>query len=199
MTTQPALPRTAKGRATRERIVAAAAGLIHQEGVAGTSLDDVGAAAAVGRSQMYHYFADKAELVSAVIDHQTHQVLQVGDLGSWAGWQAWRDGVVEHCAERDCGGGCPLGSLAGELSDDGPAARVVSASFKRWEVAFVDGLEQMRCGGLLAADANPSRLARTVLIALEGGLVLGNAHRDVSYLELALDTALDGLRAGRAG
>lgn len=159
----------------------------------------MGAAAAVGRSQRYHCFADKTEPVSAVIDHQTHRVLQMGDLGSWAGWQAWCDGVVEHHAERDCGGGCPLGSLAGETSDDGSAARVISASFKRWEVAFVDGLEQVQRGGLLAAGADPSRLARTVLIALEGGLVLGNAHRDVAYLQLALDTALDGLRAGRAG
>lgn len=192
-------PRTAKGRATRERIIAAAAELIHRNGVAGTRLDEVGAAAAVGRSQMYHYFLDKAELVSAVIDYQTDRVLQVGELGTWTGWRSWRDGVVAHHAERDCGGGCPLGSLVGELSAQDPAAaRSVSASFKRWEGAFRAGLTQMQQAGLLGPTADPTVLARTVLIALEGGLLLSLAHREVTYLELALDTALDTLRAGAA-
>ncbi len=187
---------TVKGRATRERIIAAAAELIHRNGVAGTRLDEVGVAAAVGRSQMYHYFADKAELVSAVIDYQTDRVLQVGDLGTWAGWRAWRDGVVAHYAERDCGGGCPLGSLVSELSGEDPAAaRSVSTSFKRWEQAFRAGVDQLQRAGRLGPEADPGALARTVLIALEGGLLLSNAHREVSYLELALDNALDGLRA----
>src|SRR5207237_6882287 len=56
-------PVTSKGRATRARIVDAAARLAYERGVAGTSLDDVGLAAGVGRSQPYHYFADKGELL----------------------------------------------------------------------------------------------------------------------------------------
>ena len=35
--------------------------------MAGTTLDDVKAAAGVSGSQMYHYFPDKDELVQAVI------------------------------------------------------------------------------------------------------------------------------------
>ncbi|MET4783566.1 TetR/AcrR family transcriptional regulator [Glaciihabitans sp. UYNi722] len=186
--------RTAKGRATRQRILVAAAGLIHAQGVGGTSLDDVGMAAGAGKSQVYHYFTDKSELVSAVIEYQTEQVLQVGDLTTWAGWLAWRDGVVAHHAERDCGGGCPLGSLVNEIaSHDAVTSRAISASFDHWEMAFRQGLQQMQLHGLLAQTAEPARLARTVLIALEGGLLLGNAHRDVAYLQHALDTAISQL------
>ena len=61
---------TAKGERTRARIVAAAAGLIYERGVASTTLDDVKAAAGVSGSQMYHYFPDKDELLQAVISHQ---------------------------------------------------------------------------------------------------------------------------------
>jgi AcrR family transcriptional regulator len=66
---------TAKGRATRERIVGAAATLMFTNGVARTSLDDVKASAGVSSSQLYHYFVDKHALVMAVISHQTEAVL----------------------------------------------------------------------------------------------------------------------------
>src|SRR5260221_11186398 len=66
---------TAKGARTRARIVEEAAALIHERGVAGTTLEDVKAAAEVSGSQMYHYFPDKNELVQAVIDYQTATIL----------------------------------------------------------------------------------------------------------------------------
>ena len=61
---------TAKGARTRARIVEEAAALIHERGVAGTTLEDVKVAAEVSGSQMYHYFPDKNDLVQAVIDYQ---------------------------------------------------------------------------------------------------------------------------------
>ena len=62
---QPRL--TPKGERTRTRIVEAAARLIHERSVAGTTLEDVKAAAEVSGSQLYHYFPDKDNLVQAVI------------------------------------------------------------------------------------------------------------------------------------
>src|SRR5271163_2321759 len=66
---------TEQGRATKQRIVAAAAELIGERGVAGTSLDDIRAATSSSKSQLYHYFGDKHGLVEAVIDHQSAVVL----------------------------------------------------------------------------------------------------------------------------
>ena len=66
---------TAKGARTRARIVEEAAALIHERGVAGTTLEDVKAAAEVSGSQMYHYFPDKNELVQAVIDYQADTIV----------------------------------------------------------------------------------------------------------------------------
>ena len=55
---------TAKGRATRARILAAASELISDRGVAETSLDDVIERAGVSKSQLYHYFEDRAALLA---------------------------------------------------------------------------------------------------------------------------------------
>ena len=67
---------TAKGARTRARIVEEAAALIHERGVAGTTLDDVKVAAEVSGSQMYHYFPDKNDLVQAVLDYQAENIVK---------------------------------------------------------------------------------------------------------------------------
>jgi len=195
-----AAPVTSKGRATRARIVDAAAKLVDERGVAGTSLDDVGAAAGVGRSQLYHYFADKSDLVHAVITHVTDEVLGAQEpylhhLDSWDAWEAWKRLVIEVQRERNHGG-CPLGSLASELSEvDDRARELLVGGFDRWETAFRDGLDAMRAKGLLRRDADTSALAWSVLAALQGGLLLCQTRRDTAPLEAALDAALATIRA----
>src|SRR5260370_5999679 len=85
-------PRIAtKGARTRTRIVEEAAALIHERGVAGTTLEDVKVAAEVSGSQMYHYFPDKNELVQAVIDYQADTIVkhQGHVLNSADGVEAW--------------------------------------------------------------------------------------------------------------
>src|ERR1700733_2198435 len=64
-----------KGRAPRDRIMAAPAESMIEQGVAGQSLQDVQQAARVSGSQLYHYFGDKASLVHAVIAWQGETVL----------------------------------------------------------------------------------------------------------------------------
>ena len=61
---------TARGRATRARIIDAAARLIYENGAANATFEDVRKAAKASGSQMSHCFADKRSLVRAVIAHQ---------------------------------------------------------------------------------------------------------------------------------
>ena len=84
----------------RARIVEAAADLMRAHGVASTSLDAVLAASKASKSQLYHYFADKDDLVLAVIQRQTECVLAAQEsllrgLTSLSGLRRWRDAVVE--------------------------------------------------------------------------------------------------------
>src|SRR6516225_2467679 len=71
----PGEPRTGRGRASRERIVERAAELVAERGVEGTSLDEVLAAAGASKSQLYHYFAGRDELVEAAVARRCAQVL----------------------------------------------------------------------------------------------------------------------------
>jgi AcrR family transcriptional regulator len=192
---------TPKGRATRARIVAAAAQLMFERGVARTSTEDVRAAAGVSSSQLYHYFADKQDLVRAVVRHQSDVVLAaqqplLDKLDSFEAFQAWRDWVVELQRRRHCAGGCPIGSLVAEVAEVDSGARAgLDEGFGRWERALRDGVATMRERGLLRPDADPVRLGLGILAALQGGLLLTQARRDTAALEAALDVALDQLRS----
>jgi AcrR family transcriptional regulator len=194
---------TAKGQATRERIVAAAAALMFERGVAGTSTDEVQARAGVSASQLYHYFADKRALVAAVIAWQTEAVVGGQEplfaaLDSLEALGQWRDLIVALQVERRCAGGCPLATLAGELAEGDPEARsALRAGFHRWSAGIAGGLHRMRERGELRAQADPDRLAVAVLAALQGGLLLAQVDRSPAPLEIALDTVLDHLASYR--
>jgi TetR/AcrR family transcriptional repressor of nem operon len=198
------LPRTAKGRATRARIVAAAAGLVAERGVAGTSLDEVIERAAVSKGQLYHYFEDKADLLRAVVAHQADMVLgdqepQLRALDGWDSIRAWFDRLVVLQVERQGCGGCPIGSLVPQLAETNDRARMeLAVSFDRWEGYLREGLRAMRARGELRADADVEALATATMAAVQGGLVLTQARRDPAQLAHALDAAYAHLQAQRA-
>jgi TetR/AcrR family transcriptional repressor of nem operon len=188
---------TRKGEQTRERIVTAAANLIFESGVATTSIEDVKEAAGVSSSQLYHYFADKQSLVHAVIAHQSDAVLAaqeplLGKLDSLDALRAWRDQAVAIEKQLQCRGGCPIGTLAGELAEADPAAREdIARGFARWEESLGEGIRAMHDRGELPPDTDPDRLALALLAAHQGGLLLTQVRRDPAPLEAALDEMID--------
>jgi len=185
---------TPKGERTRARIIDAAARLIYERGVASTTLEDVRAAADVSGSQLYHYFADKEDLVQAVIRRQADVIVanqERADLATTEGLRAWREMVIAAARSGDARGGCPLGSLGSQLAETDPEARaLVAAGFGRWSAAIAAGLRDLRAAGPLPAGIDPDDLAVTLLAALQGGLLLAQVQRDTRPLETAVDTIL---------
>ncbi len=187
---------TARGAATRNRILDAAAELIYTRGVGELSLEDVLTASGTGRSQLYHYFADKDDLVSEVVARQVSDLLAaqlqlLGGFRSQRGLKRWRDREVGDTRTRKAAYGCPIGSLAAELADRSePARLVLAAGFATWESYLEAGLERMRAKGDLVAEADPAALAMAIMAALQGGLLLAQTTRDIRRLEIALDMAL---------
>src|SRR4051812_30782886 len=156
---------TRKGQATRDRIVAAAATLMHERGVAGTSTEDVQLAAGVSASQVYHYFGDKRSLTRAVIEYWSNAILGAQEpalvhLDDVDALRGWADAIVEVQRANGFRGGCPLGSLASELADGDDAARDdLAAGYQRWRDAIRAGLADMKERGDLVESADPDQLA----------------------------------------
>jgi TetR/AcrR family transcriptional repressor of nem operon len=192
---------TAKGRATRARIVETTADLMYERGVANTSTQDILRAAEVSNAQLYHYFNDKDDLTRSVVAYQIERVLGrqetlLTGLDSFAALEGWRDALVALASRRDGKGGCPIGSLASELADlDESAREALAAGFERWETAIRNGLATMRDRGELRPEADPDRLALATLAALQGGLLLTQTRRNATPLATGLDAAIAHIRA----
>lgn len=193
---------TRKGLATRARIVEVAARLMFQRGVANTSIDQVRRAAAVGGSQISHYFRDKRELTRHVVAARRddmeafHTRPPLGALDSLDSLQAWADACVADIDAVYRVGGCVYGSLAGELIDaDDEIHDDLSAGYDRWIGLVQAGLTAMRRRGELRPDADPRHLATSLVVAHQGGALITYATGDRGPLRIAVNAAVDYVRS----
>lgn len=186
---------TSRGQNSRERILNQAAQLVYEKGVRGTSMDDMRAAASVSKSQLYHYFSNKEELILAVIERQTVNVLGaqlplLEHLDTWENLEKWRTTIIDLKESSESLGGCPLGSLASELADQDETARVaLMHSFDEWEQYFIDGFSKMKERGDLRAESDPAELACAVITSLQGGQLLTKTRKSTRPFKIALQTA----------
>lgn len=187
---------TAKGVATRQRIVEAAAAEIRERGTLATTLDDVCRRSGTGKSQMFHYFPQgREQLLLAVTELEARHVFDdqqpyLNELTSRAAWEAWRDVIIERC--RSQGPHCPLGVLIADVGRYSPAAQAVTTQLiRRWQESVRVGIEATQAAG----EANPAldadRTAAAVVTAIQGGVSVLLSTGSVDHLESALNLCLD--------
>jgi TetR/AcrR family transcriptional repressor of nem operon len=188
---------TARGEATRARMISSAADLMYVRGVNAVTLDDVRAATGTSKSQLYKHFpAGKSELVRAVVALRAEQILareeqRLARLKSMSGLRRWRDALVQGAALQGGAYGCALGSMVVELSDQDDQARTsLSGHFATWEGLLAAGFRRMQDDGILPATADPDALATGLMATLQGGYLLAQADHDVTPMATALDMAL---------
>jgi len=178
--------------ATREHIVAAALRLVRLRGYHRTALGDVLRESGAAKGNFYHHFRSKEELGYAVIDRlardMTERVLDpiFSDPARppLAQVEAFLDAIVAAQRARSCVGGCPVGNLAVELADEHEGFRArLTAILEQWRTRLAEALRRARSEGALAPEADPDRVARFLLAALEGAILLGKVHRDAGVLE----------------
>lgn len=160
----------------RERLVESARDLLYEQGVQRTTLAQIAERADVPPGNVYYYYKTRDELVRAVIDSRIARIRQVLDdidrrttpkarLKALAA--TWVDAAPEVTAH-----GCPVGSLACELSKD---QNELSAEGARMIRDIIDWMErQFRELGRRDAPA----LAVTMLAAIQGAALLANTLRD---------------------
>jgi len=187
---------TARGAKTRSRIVATAADLMRVRGVGGTTLDDVVSATNISKSQLYRHFEDKPALVRAVIDFVGERTIagereRLEKVKTFAGLRRWRDALVQRNALQEGRYGCPLGSLANEVSDQDSIARATLHDlFRAWQELFEDLLGRFQRDGVIPQDADVAQLATGFVAAVQGGYLLAQTSRDVTPMAAAIDMAI---------
>ncbi len=194
-------PKTGKGRATRDRILAAASELMVEQGIGASSLDKILERSGTGKSQFYHYFQDRSDFLKALLDYEISGIRRLHAdhlerLDSLQGIRSWFEAISGWNRSQGCRGGCPLGNYAAEVAPREENLRpTVARAFADWSAPLVRGLEAMRSRGELREGAVPAELAEFVLASVQGGFLLSRTSRDPGPLDRALGHALAYLKA----
>jgi AcrR family transcriptional regulator len=165
----------------RERLIAAAARLLHEQGIERTTLADIAKAADVPAGNVYYYFKTKDEVIAAVIDAHAQQIkltLASIDAHHRSAKSRLKAFVREFTAQNEIVAqqGCPLGSLCSELGKRVNQPSLTAAELMRLPVEWAEG--QFRSLG--RRDAHD--LALDLLAAYEGSALLANTMQDPSVL-----------------
>jgi AcrR family transcriptional regulator len=175
---------TAKGRATRDRILQVAAELILREGLSTLNMDALRKAASISGSQLAHYFADKQALIRAVVVRQIRVVLdfhrqpKLGALNTFGDFERWIDLNMRYLRRIGYSGTPTYHALAGQLGKSNSATRATLASgYWQWIELLKQVIQQMKDNGLLVANADPRRLALVIVSAHQGGATLAFTYR----------------------
>jgi TetR/AcrR family transcriptional regulator, transcriptional repressor for nem operon len=168
----------------RERLVAAATQLLHQQGIERTTLADIAQAADVPAGNVYYYFKTKDEVIAAVIEAHAQQVratLASIDAHHRSPRSRLKAFVREFTAQSELVAqhGCPLGSLCSEIGKGVRQSSFAEADLMRLPIEWAE--EQFRSLG--RRDAHD--LAVDLMAAYEGNALLANTLRDPGVLSRA--------------
>jgi TetR/AcrR family transcriptional regulator, transcriptional repressor for nem operon len=180
----------------RERLVASAIALVHEQGAQATTLAEVAAAAGVPAGNVYYYFKTKDELLqAAVAEHAQHQQAALLELEREATPAARLKAFVEMVAgEADLAAryGCPQGTLCSELDKRGDELSQNAANLMRIPIDWVE--RQFSAMG--RSDA--PELAVALIASYQGISLLTNTFgnpdlmtREASRLRRWIDTLAD--------
>ena len=176
---------TAKGRATRDRIVKVAAELILSDGLSALNMDALRKAASVSGSQLAHYFTDKRALIRAVVARQINVVLdfhrqpKLRTLDTFDDFERWIDLNMRYLRRIGYTGTPTYHALAGQLGKSDTATReTLAAGYSQWIELLERAIQRMRDHGVLVADADPRKLALVIVSAHQGGATLSFTYRE---------------------
>jgi AcrR family transcriptional regulator len=176
---------TPKGRATRDRIVQAAAELIVTEGLSASNMESVRKAASVSGSQLAHYFTDKSALIRAVVRRQIgvvvdfHRQAKLRDLDSLDGFERWIDLNMRYLRRIGTSGRTPTyHALTAQLAkSDATTRATLAAGYAQWIELLEQAIARMKERGVLTASAEPRQLALVIVSAHQGGGTLAFTYR----------------------
>ncbi|MFI2205639.1 TetR/AcrR family transcriptional regulator [Streptomyces sp. NPDC020192] len=161
----------------RQRLTAAAARVLHEQGVERTTLADIAREAEVPVGNVYYYFKTKDELVQAALsEHSAHLDELTGRLEELADPRDRLKALVEAWVDqRDVAAryGCPTGTLAVELDKraDGTLDAEAGVVIRRL-------LDWTGCQFRELGLPDPDDLALTLVSGYQGMSLLANALRD---------------------
>jgi TetR/AcrR family transcriptional repressor of nem operon len=181
-----------RGEATRDKILEAAAELIHRQGFGATSINDLLAATGLKKGSLYFHFPGKDALGLAFLEKARTEFLEFLDTslsGETPGkcLDNFLTQVMKTHKGRDFVGGCIFGNTALEMGDtESHFASFIKCVFEEWEERLRKVVAAAQDSGEVGCDLSADVLAGSMISAIEGGIMLARLRKDEKPLRDAL-------------
>jgi AcrR family transcriptional regulator len=192
---------SAKGTATRDRILRVAADMFHKQGIRATSPDEIIEASGTGKGQFYHYFGSKEGLVREVLRWHA-ELIRNGEapidyeIRSWHGLEQWFLAHIELQKEFGMTRGCPFGTAANDITADDELIRQdLCVIFDLIRSRIAEFFVREKTLGRLINEANEDRLADYCIATVQGAMLLGKVRRDSEIAEGVVRETLSHLKS----
>ncbi len=184
----------------REDVIDKAIEVFWRKGFEATSVQDLVKATKLNRGSLYNAFGNKSGLFDAALERYAQnspakRLIRSGeDETPRQAIEAIFNAVIERATTKNIGYGCFITNTATELAgrDESIATRV-RAGLKELEDAFCRLIEKGQHDGDIVPWRPPRTLARFLVAALQGLIVLGKVSPDRETLRDIADTALSHL------
>lgn len=169
---------------TREDILQAVIGTVHQQGLVSTSMSELLDKSGASSGSFYNYFHSKDELGHALIDFEWNLLLenilqpalQSSDNPIDQVFDILNRLEAKNLEKPNCGG-CLLGNFVVDLVEQDQSFRQhLTQIFDRWEQVIAETLRDAK--DQLQPTVDPARLAEQVLTVVEGTMLMGRLRHD---------------------
>lgn len=187
--------------ASKRKILLAAYALFRKKGYHATGLQEILEKARAGKSQLYHHFDDKEELLLAALQFYSEKVYTetakfMQGIQSLDEFEQIISGSRRLSRSQSVIVGCFFGSIAGELAATHPRVRAYLVQlYQDWQKLFVGGLEELKNRSLLSKDARTDELAEFFLVSVQGAFILAKTTGDLAVIDRSIQKSLNYLRS----
>jgi TetR/AcrR family transcriptional repressor of nem operon len=170
---------------TRERLIQSGVKMIHAEGYAGTSVQDIVETADVPKGSFYNFFPSKEEFAVEVIDvyadrgqDRLRHFLGNADVAPRARLEAYFDDRIEAFRTSKFLRGCLLGNFSAEAADQSALIRDgLARNFGAWCEVFEACIAEAQKQREISDQFPASLLAKFLLNSWEGALLRMRAEK----------------------
>lgn len=175
-----------KGETTKSKVVSIAMDLFQRRGFAAVGLNELCAEGNVPKGSIYYHFPNgKNDIAIAVV---AKAQAEIGDAIQLAGKAAGSvdefislivDGFAQNLTRSDFEKGCPVSTLALELSaQEADIASAISDCYDHWQQIVA-----VRLADFGLEEKSAKDLAQFSFCALEGALILARTQRSLTPLQ----------------
>ena len=170
----------------RERLLDAGLETLHRRGFNGCGVQEITEAAGVPKGSFYNHFESKEALGAAVLDRYWQQradtslrILDDAKVRPRERLRSYFAAMAAKMAKRGYTGGCLIGNLGAELSDQSKlVSDRLAAVFAGWTEAVETCIRDGQREGEIPADCDASVLASFLINAWEGAVLRAKVEKN---------------------